>query len=221
MGTAIIAKYSDFSQEHLKQVYKKGMTPKEHYAFTYTACGYYRDIKNKLAIWSPEATNGSTIRKSRVQMMTAISDKYPSMNNYFMTIAGVYTEASKVYCDTLLKTYSYPSIIGVKNIEIQLLKNDIIDRYGLRIIDPTVTSGINIFSADNGAWVLRSKSFDLTKILNKYDENKRYWIGLTMAKNDQKSDIETITLGKDIQLLIDGEPLDVVFNGQLDYNDVK
>ena len=181
MGTAIIAKYSDFSQEHLKQVYKKGMTPKEHYAFTYT------------------------IRKSRVQMMTAISDKYPSMNNYFMTIAGVYTEVSKVYCDTLLKTYSYPSIIGVKNIEIQLLKTDIIDRYGLRIIDPTVTSGINIFSADNGAWVLRSKSFDLTKILNKYDENKRYWIGLTMAKNEQKSDIENISLGKDIKLLIDDE----------------
>lgn len=221
MGTAIIAKYSDFSNEHLKQVYKKGTTPKEHYAFTYTACGYYGSTRNKLNIWSPESTSGTTIRKSRVQLMTAISDSYPSMNDYLVTMAGVYTDNSKAYCDALLKKYSYPSIVGVKKVEVQLLKTDVIDRYGLRVIDPTVSSGINIFSADNGAWVLQSKSFDLTSVLKDYDGTKRYWLGLTMAKEDQTSDISDITLGKDIQLLIDGKPLDLAFDGQLDYNDVR
>ena len=42
-----------------------------------------------------------------------------------------------------------------------------------------------------------------------------------MAKEDQTSDISDITLGKDIQLLIDGKPLDLAFDGQLDYNDVR
>lgn len=233
MGTAVIAKYSSFEDYNLGKVYRKGTTPPvppepepptpepEHYAFIYSACGYYGSDTSRLGLWCPESKKGTTIKKSRVQLYTKISDKYPSMNDKFYTnLSSTYTQDSIDYITKVLDVYSYPSFTGASTITIQLLDKSVISKYGVRIIDPSLDTGINIYSGKNGAWITDSEfTVDLTSLSN-YSEDTTYYLGLTMAKDDQKSDIETITLGKDIKILIDGEEFNETFDGQLDYTDI-
>lgn len=224
MGTAITTKYSSFKNNNIGVIHRKGESPKpinESYAFVYSACGYYGADSSKLAIWSPESQNGTTIRKSRVQLFTKISDKYPSMNDKLNIDPGKqYSEDSDTYITKVLDIYSYPSFKGAKTITIKLLDTSVISKYGVRIIDPSKDDNINIHSGQNGAWITDSEfTVDLTSLPD-YSEDTRYYLGLTMAKDDQKSDISNITLGKDIDILIDNVEFNADFNGQLDYDDV-